>query len=397
MMRACHLNTCPVGIATQDPELRKRFKGTPEHVINFFFFVAEEARAIMASLGIRTIDELIGRTDLLVADDAIAHWKARGIDLGHVLHFNELPEGTARCRCAPRSAVLDDALDWEIIRDARPAHRARAGRSTLAYGIRNVNRCVGGLLSAEIARAPRGGRAPGRRHLVTLRGSAGQSFGGWLAPGVSFTLHGDANDYTGKGLSGGVLAVRLPEGSPFRAEENVVIGNTVLYGGTSRPRVLPRPGRRALRRAQLRRPRGGGGRRRPRLRVHDRRARGRARPHRAQLRGGHERRHRLRARRGRRLRRALQHGAGRASTRSPSGTPPSCAASSRSTTTAPARRSRSGVLADWEEAAPALREGHAPRLQAGAGRARRAGRRDEHSVSTSGDGFVTAETETELA
>jgi glutamate synthase domain-containing protein 2/glutamate synthase domain-containing protein 1/glutamate synthase domain-containing protein 3 len=231
MMRACHLNTCPVGIATQDPELRRRFQGTPEHVVNFFFYVAEEARRLMSSLGVRCMDELVGRTDLLVADDAIEHWKARGIDLTHVLAHIELPEGTPRRRVRPQEPVLDDALDWRLIADSKPAVE-RGERVELAYPIRNVNRCVGGLLSGDIARAHGEEGLPDDTIRVTFTGSAGQSFGGWLAPGVSFTLRGDANDYTGKGLSGGVLAVLPPEGSRFRAEENVVIGNTVLYGAT---------------------------------------------------------------------------------------------------------------------------------------------------------------------
>ena len=232
MMRACHLNTCPVGIATQDPVLRERFKGTPEHVINFFFFVAEEARRIMASLGVATMDDLIGRTELLVADDAIEHWKARGIDLTHVLTSIDLPEGTPRRRVRAQEPVLEDALDWKLI-DAAKGAIHKGERVTLDVPVRNVNRCVGGLLSSEIARRHGSRGLEDDAISVTLRGSAGQSFGGWLAKGVSFTLHGDANDYTGKGLSGGVLAVRPPEGSTFRAEDNVVIGNTVLYGGTS--------------------------------------------------------------------------------------------------------------------------------------------------------------------
>ena len=232
MMRACHLNTCPVGIATQDPVLRERFQGQPEHVINFFFFVAEEARRIMASLGVATMDDLIGRTELLVADDAIEHWKARGIDLSHVLTSIDLPEGAPRRRVKAQEPVLEDALDWKLI-DAAKSAIHRGERVRLEFDVRNVNRCVGGLLSSEIAKRHGARGLDDDAISVTLKGSAGQSFGGWLAKGVSFTLHGDANDYTGKGLSGGVLAVRPPEGSTFRAEDNVVIGNTVLYGATS--------------------------------------------------------------------------------------------------------------------------------------------------------------------
>jgi glutamate synthase (NADPH/NADH) large chain/glutamate synthase (ferredoxin) len=232
MMRACHLNTCPVGIATQDPELRKRFQGQPEHIVNFFFFVAEELRGIMASLGIRTVDELIGRSDLLEVDDAIDHWKARGVDLTHVLHRPDLPEGAALRRLQPPPPVLEDALDWQLIDRAEAA--IEGGEPVeIQTPVRNVNRCVGGLLSSRIAQRRGADGLPEDTIRVELHGSAGQSFGGWLAPGVSFTLHGDANDYTGKGLSGGLVAVMPPAGVSFEAQENVIVGNTVLYGATS--------------------------------------------------------------------------------------------------------------------------------------------------------------------
>jgi glutamate synthase domain-containing protein 2/glutamate synthase domain-containing protein 1/glutamate synthase domain-containing protein 3 len=259
MMRACHLNTCPVGIATQDPELRRRFKGTPEHVVNFFFFIAEEVREILASVGLRSLDEAIGRVDLLQAQEAIEHWKARGVDLSHILAHIDLPEGAPRRRVQPPPAVLEDALDWQLVERSRAVIEAGgtlvAGSDALADGhpdgnaraepqrpavrielpIRNVNRCVGGILSSHIAQAHGArGLAPDSI-VVAFKGSAGQSFGGWLAPGVTFELEGDTNDYTGKGLSGGVLAVRPPRGvgEHFRAEENVIIGNTVLYGATA--------------------------------------------------------------------------------------------------------------------------------------------------------------------
>jgi glutamate synthase domain-containing protein 2/glutamate synthase domain-containing protein 1/glutamate synthase domain-containing protein 3 len=274
MMRACHLNTCPVGIATQDPELRRRFKGTPEHVVNFFFFVAEEVREILASLGLRSLDEAIGRVDLLGAEQAIDHWKARGVDLTHILAHVELPEGAPRRRVKAPPAVLEDALDWELVKRSQAVIEAGGGdrraaelaefegarerilptqasadghagsgairarthpRVEIDLPIRNVNRCVGGILSSHIARAQGAeGLAPDSI-VVSFKGSAGQSFGGWLAPGVTFQLEGDTNDYTGKGLSGGVLAVRPPRevGEHFLAEHNVIVGNTVLYGATS--------------------------------------------------------------------------------------------------------------------------------------------------------------------
>jgi glutamate synthase domain-containing protein 3 len=232
MMRACHLNTCPVGIATQDPELRKRFKGTPEHVVNFFFFVAEEAREIMRRLGLRRYEDLVGRVDLLEADTAIEHWKARGVDLTHVLTAPEVDDEAPRRRSRPQDSPLPGALDWALIDAARDAidHRKPV---TGEFAVRNVNRTVGGLLSSAITRVHGAKGLPPETVRFTLRGSAGQSFGAWLAPGVELSLVGDANDYTGKGLSGGVLAVRPPEEATFKAEENVLIGNTVLYGATA--------------------------------------------------------------------------------------------------------------------------------------------------------------------
>jgi glutamate synthase domain-containing protein 2/glutamate synthase domain-containing protein 1/glutamate synthase domain-containing protein 3 len=241
MMRACHLNTCPVGIATQDPELRKRFKGTPEHIVNFFFFVAEEVREILAGLGLRSLDEAIGRVDLLSAQRAIEHWKARGVDLSHILTHIELPEGSPRRRVEPPPRVLEDALDWQLVEQAQPALAAGGasgnggGPVKLELAIRNRNRCVGGILSSHIA-AQHGAEGLSENSIVVdFEGSAGQSFAGWLAPGVTFTLWGDAQDYAGKGLSGGVFAIRPRKGmaDQFIAEHNVVVGNTVLYGATA--------------------------------------------------------------------------------------------------------------------------------------------------------------------
>jgi glutamate synthase domain-containing protein 3 len=238
MMRACHLNTCPVGIATQDPELRKRFKGTPEHVVNFFFFVAEEVREILASVGLRSLDEATGRVDLLGAADAIDHWKARGVDLTHLLTHIELGgEGSIsppRRRVEAPPEVLGDALDWELVERSRLALERREP-VRMALGIRNRNRCVGGILSSHIAERCGAAGLEEDAIVVDFEGSAGQSFGGWLAPGVTFMLRGEANDYAGKGLSGGVFAIRPREGmgEHFKAEENVIVGNTVLYGATA--------------------------------------------------------------------------------------------------------------------------------------------------------------------
>jgi glutamate synthase domain-containing protein 3 len=214
MMRACHLNTCPVGIATQDPVLRERFAGKPEHIVNFFFFVAEEVRQLMARLGIARFEDLVGRVDLLDADEALTHWRERGVDLSNIL---APPEGAPLRRTHGQEPALDGALDWTLL-DVEEGE----------FTIRNVDRTVGGLLSyhAVTSDDPRPQR-------LLFRGSAGQSFGAWLAEGIELTLVGDANDYVGKGLSGGVLALRPPESARFRAEENVIAGNTILYGATS--------------------------------------------------------------------------------------------------------------------------------------------------------------------
>ncbi|MBV8431073.1 MAG: glutamate synthase subunit alpha, partial [Solirubrobacterales bacterium] len=230
MMRVCHLNTCPVGVATQDPELRRRFRGTPEQVVNYLMLVAEEVRGIMAGLGIRRFQELIARAEMLDADEAIDHWKARHIDLSMVLTTPELPPDTPRCRTRPQVPVLDDALDWELVRKCEPALEGGESVKLGPIPIRNVNRAVGGILSGEIARR-RGARGLSEGTIeITLSGSAGQSFGAWLAPGVTLSLRGETNDYAGKGLSGGIISVRPPAGARFLAEENMIVGNTVLYG-----------------------------------------------------------------------------------------------------------------------------------------------------------------------
>jgi glutamate synthase domain-containing protein 2/glutamate synthase domain-containing protein 1/glutamate synthase domain-containing protein 3 len=238
MMRVCHLNTCPVGIATQDPELRKRFRGTPDQVVNYLMLVAEEVRQLMSSLGIRRFEEMIGRTELLEMDKAIDHWKARGVDLSQILASADLPAGTPRHRTRPQVPVLDDALDWYLIRHCAPAlERGEPVRLGNGRGgpvpVRNVNRAVGGILSGEIARRKGAAGLPESTIEINLSGSAGQSFGAWLAPGVTFMLRGETNDYTGKGLSGGIVSVRPPEAALFKAQENMIVGNTVLYGATA--------------------------------------------------------------------------------------------------------------------------------------------------------------------
>jgi glutamate synthase domain-containing protein 2/glutamate synthase domain-containing protein 3 len=233
MMRVCHLNTCPVGIATQDPELRARFRGTPEHVTAYLMLVAEEVRDLMARLGVRRFQDLIGRTELLETDEAIDHWKSRGVDLSMVLAMPDLPPDMPRSRTRPQVPVLDDALDWELVQMCSPAlnngEQVRHG----PVPVRNVNRTVGGILSGEIARRYGSRGLPEGTIEVSFSGSAGQSFAAWLAPGVTFSLRGETNDYTGKGLSGGIVSVRPPESALFRAEENMIVGNTVLYGATA--------------------------------------------------------------------------------------------------------------------------------------------------------------------
>jgi glutamate synthase (NADPH/NADH) large chain/glutamate synthase (ferredoxin) len=186
----------------------------------------------MASLGIRSMDELIGRSDLLAQDELIEHWKARGVDLTNVLAMPELPEGTPLRCVRAQEPVLDDALDWDLVAAAAAALQDGTPVA-LERPIRNVHRCVGGILSSHIAKRHGAKGLPDGAISVDFHGSAGQSFGGWLAPGVAFTLHGDANDYTAKGLSGGTIAIMPPDGVTYLAEENVIIGNTVLYGATS--------------------------------------------------------------------------------------------------------------------------------------------------------------------
>jgi len=232
MMRVCHLNTCPVGVATQDPELRARFEGQPEHVVNYLFMVAEETRRIMARLGVRSVDELIGRTDLL-EPDGVDHWKARSVDLRAVLAKPEGLPADAPRRCVRRpDPVLYDSIDVDLLQLCRPAiEEGTAVR--LARRVENKNRAVGGLLSGEIARVHGPDGLPEGTVRVELTGSAGQSFGAWLAPGIELILEGDANDYSGKGLSGGTIVVRPPRDATFVAQDNVIVGNTVLYGATS--------------------------------------------------------------------------------------------------------------------------------------------------------------------
>jgi glutamate synthase (NADPH/NADH) large chain len=229
MMRKCHLNTCPVGVATQDPVLRKRFTGQPEHVINYFFFVAEELREIMAQLGFRTMKEMIGRVDRLDMNKAIKHWKAQGIDLSRVLHNVTPKSGAAIHHCESQNHALESALDHELIAAARPSIE-NGQPVVLERGVRNVDRTVGAMLSGEVARRHGHAGLPEDTISVKFTGTAGQSFGAFLARGVSLELTGDGNDYVGKGLSGGRLVVKQPAHIARDPARNIIVGNTVLYG-----------------------------------------------------------------------------------------------------------------------------------------------------------------------
>ncbi|MFW6213973.1 MAG: glutamate synthase-related protein, partial [Spirochaetota bacterium] len=233
MMRKCHSNTCPVGVATQDPKLRAKFTGKPEHVVNYMLFIAEDLRKIMASLGVRTFNELVGRVDLLEPDAAIKHWKADGIDLSAVLDppVAKNPGSPVIC-CIPQDHGLTKVLDRKLIELAEPAIE-RKERVRLDLPIRNTDRTTGTMLSHEIAKRYGLDGLPDESIHVMLSGSAGQSFGAWLAHGVTLELEGDANDYVGKGLSGGTIIAYPPKNSVFKSEENIIIGNVALYGAIS--------------------------------------------------------------------------------------------------------------------------------------------------------------------
>ena len=232
MMRVCHLNTCPVGIATQDPELRKKFTGRPEFVENFFRFIAEEVRQLMAQLGFRTMDEMIGRVDCLDVGQALRHWKSGGVDLSRVLCQPDVSAGTPRRRMRAQDHRLEDALDNEIIRLAAPALE-RGESVNVRLPIRNAHRAVGTMLGYEITRRYGSRGLADDTISLSFAGSAGQSFGAFVPRGATLTLEGDSNDYWGKGLSGGKLIVFPPHAATFAAEDNVIIGNVALYGATS--------------------------------------------------------------------------------------------------------------------------------------------------------------------
>ncbi len=231
MMRVCHLNTCPVGIATQNPELRKKFTGSPDSVINFFHLVAEELREIMASLGFRTLEEMVGHSELLDMRGAIDHYRAKGLDFSRILHKPQVPESWPMHKTIEQDHGLDKAMDNELIEKC--AHAIENAEHThFEMKIENIHRTVGTMLSAEISRTYGEAGLPEKTIEIDFNGNAGQSYGAFLAPGVAFRLEGDANDYFGKGLSGGTLVVYPPRVSSFRPEQNVIIGNVALFGAT---------------------------------------------------------------------------------------------------------------------------------------------------------------------
>ncbi len=233
MMRVCHLNTCPVGVATQNPELRKLFSGKPEYVVNFMRFIAEEVRELMAQLGFRTFNEMVGRADRLVVKQAVNHWKAKGIDFSNILYQPDVSEDVGRYCQIQQDHGIDKSLDRRILmRVCEPAiERREPVRATLP--IRNVNRVVGTIVGSEVTRRYGAAGLPDDTIHIKFKGSAGQSLGAFIPKGMTFLLEGDANDYVGKGLSGGRIVVYPPEGSTFVSEENMIVGNVAFYGATS--------------------------------------------------------------------------------------------------------------------------------------------------------------------
>lgn len=229
MMRACHLNTCPVGIATQDPELRKNFKGTPEHVINFMYFIAEELREIMAQLGFRTLKEMVGQSQKLNVNKAIQHYKTSGLDLSAILYKPEKAKTVPNYNTEKQDHGIEHVLDFDIIKVAIPSIY-RKEKTRVTFNIKNTDRSVGAILSNEISKIYGAQGLPDDTILVDFTGSAGQSFGAFATNGLSFKIHGNCNDYLGKGLSGGKLIIKVPPTATFKPEDNIIIGNVALYG-----------------------------------------------------------------------------------------------------------------------------------------------------------------------
>ncbi len=231
MMRKCHLNTCPVGVATQDPELRKRFTGQPEHVVNYFFFVAEEVRQIMAEMGIRKFDDLIGRSDLLDKKACVEHWKAQGLDFSKIFYQPDVPASVARLHTETQDHALEKALDQKLVELAKPA-LDNGTKVNIEVAVKNINRTVGTMLSGEVAKRYGNAGLPDDTIHVRLNGTAGQSFGAFLARGVTLELVGEGNDYVAKGLSGGRIVIRPSDAFTPEPSKNIICGNTVMYGAT---------------------------------------------------------------------------------------------------------------------------------------------------------------------
>ncbi|WP_372973807.1 glutamate synthase large subunit, partial [Muriicola sp.] len=232
MMRVCHLNTCPVGIATQNPELRKKFEGKPEHVVNYMYFVAQELREIMAKLGFRTIDEMVGQVHKLNRNKAIDHYKANGLDLTPILHTIDVPKGTKLYNTTKQEHTVKDSIEFEIISQAHPA-LFRKEKTSLDFAIHNTNRAIGAIISNEISKIYGAEGLPENTLKLNFTGSAGQSFGAFATKGLTMVVNGNTNDYLGKGLSGAKIIVKIPEKSTLKPEENIITGNVTLYGATS--------------------------------------------------------------------------------------------------------------------------------------------------------------------
>ncbi len=232
LLRKCHQGACPFGIGTQDPELRERFAGKPEYIERFMHFVAEEVRQIMSELGFRKFEDMVGRADKLSVCKAIDHWKAKSLDFSRIFHQAKISNGQATRQTCSQQSKIDDNLDWQILEKAKPAIENQE-KTIIEIAIRNTNRTVGAILSNHIVHKYGAEGLPDGTLEILFRGSAGQSFGAFLAPGVTIRLIGESNDYLGKGLSGGRIVVQTPEDSPFSAHENIIAGNTLLYGATS--------------------------------------------------------------------------------------------------------------------------------------------------------------------
>jgi glutamate synthase (ferredoxin) len=233
MMRVCHLNTCPTGVATQDPRLREKYTGKPEHVVNFMTFIAQEVREIMAQLGFRTLAEMVGRTDRLEPRQALTHWKAKGLDFSSLLYSPDTAPEVGRSCLITQDHGLDKSLDLTVLLDlCKPAIENRE-KVTAEVAVRNIHRVVGTITGSEVTRKWGAAGLPADTIDLRFKGSAGQSFGAFLPPGMTFRLEGDANDYVGKGLSGGRLIVFPPADATFKSEDNIIIGNVALYGATA--------------------------------------------------------------------------------------------------------------------------------------------------------------------